>query len=371
MRREYLIGVFFLWSIANLGRVGASWAFEPDEPLYKPLSIVAVTPAAANGIYVLDGIHNGKIDSAVMDSADIDGVLAGFSWTVLEPTEGKFNWKLLDSILRQAAAGGKKVSLVLGAGWLTPTWVYADGAQKFNFIWDQASWGPKLCSVATIPVPWDPVYLTKWAALVAAAGARYGNNPTIASIKITGINSKTQELFLPTAVKQPINGGKTSCVSDDDVADWQTAGYTPAKVESAFASVMEMFVRAFPENKLEAMLTRSGFPPIDDNGNRYTPSYGRDSEVTDDFASSGLADYPAQFTLQNNGWTATTIWATETSYASRITTGYQEGTVQGSQTPAAITLALSAGPAYLEFYENDALNPAVQSALVSAHHVLQ
>jgi hypothetical protein len=90
---------------------------------------------------VSDAIHNGKIDSAVMTTANIDGLLAGWSWTVLEPTEGKFNWTALDAILSQAAAGGKKVSLLLGAGWQPPTWVSTDGAQKFNFVWDQASWG--------------------------------------------------------------------------------------------------------------------------------------------------------------------------------------------------------------------------------------
>ncbi|MGH7878696.1 MAG: beta-galactosidase, partial [Candidatus Binataceae bacterium] len=308
---------------------------------------------------------------AVLKSANIDGVVVGQAWSAIEAVEGKFTWSKLDAVLSQAAGSGKKVSIVLGAGWQTPAWVYTDGAQKFKFIWDQAGWGPKLCSVASIPVPWDAVYLAKWGALVAAAGARYATNPTIASVKIAGINSKTQELFLPTAVKQAIKSGRTKCTSYDDVANWQAAGYTPAKVESAFQSVMEMFVPAFPESKLEAMLVRAGFPPIDNNGNRYTAVRGADSDVTDEFASSGVADYPAQFTIQNDGWTSTTVWATETSYAGRVTTGYQEGTKPGSKTSAAITLALSVSPAYLEFYESDALSSAAQSELTTAHQVLQ
>jgi len=326
--------------------------------------------ATANGIYVIDGIHKNVIDAKVMQAPVIDGVVATFSWSSLEPTEGHFDWSSVDKILVQAAAGGKKVSLILGAGWQTPQWVYSAGAQQFKFVWDQVAWGPRLCSTVAIPVPWDPIYLAKWDAVIAAAGARYNSNPTIASVKVTGLNSKTQELFLPTSVHQTISSGSTSCVSNDDVANWQAAGYTRLQAESAWDSVMQSFARAFPDKRIEAMLIPGGFPAIDDHGNRFSGAHNQDQLVTTDILSSSMSDYPSQFTIQNDGWSAAWMWATEAAYAHQVVTGYQELSALKTQTPAAITAALNTGAMYLEFYESDAVNPSFESALAAAHQLL-
>lgn len=365
--RIWLMVVMFL--LVRL--VGIAQAYETDEPLTSVIVRGGGAQATANGLFVIDAVHGGKIDSSVLRAANLDGILLEVPWTTAEASEGSFSWTAADSIVSQAAVAGKKVSLILTTGWRTPNWVYAAGAQKFNFIWDQAGWGPALCSIASIPVPWDAIYQAKLDAFVAAAGAHFGNNPAIASVKITGLTSKTQENFLPATVKEAITNGKTSCTGYDDVANWQTAGYTPLKVEAAWQTMLDMFARAFPQTKLEAMLIRGGFPPIDDNGNRYTPDYRVDSPVTDDFASTGASDYPAQFALQNDGLTTAPVWTTEAAYAAHILTGYQEGTALGTKTPTAISLALAAGASYLEFYEADALLPAAQTALNNAHQILQ
>ncbi len=86
-------------------------------------------------------------------------------------------------------------------------WVYADGAQIFNFIWDQTSWGPSLCSTAAIPVPWDPVFLAKWRTLIQAFGTHYNSNPTVVGVKITGVNAESEETNLPLFVNKPISSG--------------------------------------------------------------------------------------------------------------------------------------------------------------------
>jgi hypothetical protein len=331
----------------------------------------SAAPASANGIYVLDGVHRNTIDSKVLQSSAVDGVVFNLPWNLGEPLEGTFNWAPLDGVLAQAAANGKRVSVVLGAGWQTPSWVYADGARQFNFVWDHSNWGPALCNVAAIPIPWDAVYLAKWTAFVAAAGARYDSNPTVASVKVTGLNSKTQEIFLPTSVKQRITSGATSCTSYDDVADWQAAGYTRLKVESAWASVIEIFAQAFPDKRLEPMLIPGGFPALDDNGNRFPSTNNQDGEVTSDIITMGVSEYPSQFTLQNDGWSDKWIWQTEQSYAAQILTGYQEISALKGHAPAAITAALNSGASYLEFYESDATDPSVQGPLLAARQALQ
>jgi hypothetical protein len=351
-------------------RVSFAKISSPSFKADRDAAAIAAGSVGANGLYVIDGIHGGDIDRAVLNSTNIDGVLMELPWSTIEPSEGSFNWSALDAVLAQAASVGKRVSVIFGAGWQTPSWVYADGAQKFNFIWEQTTWGPKLCSVTSIPVPWDAVYLAKWQTLVEAAGARYDSNSTVASVKITGLNSKTQEIFLPRSVNKTITSGSTSCVSYDDLADWQAVGYTSLKAEAAWQSVIQIFVAAFPQKKLEAMLVPGGFPAIDDNGNRFKSGNNQNDEVTIDIVTRGVSAYPSQFTFQNDGWSKW-IWKTEASYANQVTTGYQENTALGSQTSAAITAALNAGATYLEFYESDVLSPTAQTALGSAHAVLQ
>jgi hypothetical protein len=58
-------------------------------------------------------------------------------------------------------------------------------------------------------------------------------------------------------------------------------------------SVLQMFGQAVSESKLEAMLMREVSLPVDDNSNRYAPSYRANSAVTDDFTSTGVAEYQA------------------------------------------------------------------------------
>ncbi len=252
MRDKVLIQMVAAFTVGLASVVNAQ---EFRSPLIVPMGYSASSESVtANGIYVIDAIHRNSIDKAILNSPLIDGVVLEVPWSTIEPREGKHLWSSIDSILTQAAAYSKKVSLVLGAGWQTPSWVYSDGVRQFKFIWDHSTWGPTLCSVTAIPLPWDITYLAKWSELVSAVGARYASDSRIASVKVTGINSKTEETFLPSSANQKISSGTTSCTSYDDVANWQASDYTRLKIEAAWQSVMQMFVQAFPDKKLEPML---------------------------------------------------------------------------------------------------------------------
>src|SRR5436305_9031836 len=137
---------------------------------------------AINSTYVQTtpkGVTTYPVDPTMLNSPLVDGIAIRALWNAVEPSDGVFNWTATDSYVAQAAAAGKTVTLRLMAGYVTPSWVYQAGAQPFNFIWDQTSWGPAFCSTATIPVPWDPVFQAKFAALVQAFGARYSSNPAV------------------------------------------------------------------------------------------------------------------------------------------------------------------------------------------------
>lgn len=326
---------------------------------------VAVT---INGVYATQGVRqNSSINSRVLTNRYVDGIVLQYSWAVIEPRDAVFNWKPVDSQIAQAEASGKKIALSVTAGYQSPSWLYAEGAEGFQFVWDKPSWGPPPCSVQTIPVPWDPIFLARWTAFVQAFGARYGSNPAVSNVKVTGLNSKTSEISLPLSVNAPINGGQ--CTSFNDVADWQAVGYTRTKVEAAWQQIANSYQASFPDKQFTAELV-PGFPPIDDDGN-IIPRATADYQVSADIISNGIADYGLQFVGQNNGLSATWIWPTLVSVSGQIDTGYQMVGVMGNNLQAAVTLAVQSNAKFLEIYTTDILNPKLQSVLASAHQSLQ
>ena len=71
--------------------------------------------------------------------------------------------------------------------------------------------------------------IARFAAKHTALGARYGAHPLLTHVKITGVNSTTDETMLP----------KTST----DVTNWQAIGYTRLKVKNAWQTIADT---AFP-----------------------------------------------------------------------------------------------------------------------------
>ena len=166
------------------------------------LTGAAATLPSIHGVYVINGVHlftkhgvsQYQIDPSMLANQSVDGISLRVSWNDVEPSDGTFMWTTLDSLVAQAASANKVVVIRVMPGWETPAWLFSEGAQAFSFIWDQSIWGPALCTPVSIPVPWDPIYLSKWTALIRAMGAHYDGNPAIAAVKIAGINSEDEEL---------------------------------------------------------------------------------------------------------------------------------------------------------------------------------
>lgn len=329
------------------------------------VALAAATSAAEttiDGVYALNAVENGSIDSRVLANPDVYGIVLRFGWTAVEPRDGVFDWSQLDSQLAQAAAHGKKVSIGIFAGYGAPSWLYTEHAQQFKFVWDE-QWGPPPCSVQTIPVPWDPIFQARWSAFVRALGQRYDLNPTVTHVKLTGINYETEENSLPHSVKASINGGQ--CKSYNDVANWQSIGYTRTKVIDAWHEIAQAYHDFFPYKPFAAQLVPGGFPPLDDSG-RIIPKQTVDYELTTDILNEGIIDYRNQFVGQNNGLTATWIWPELVSDATKITTGYQMAQIMGSALGAAIDLAIKSDAKFLEIYTTDILNPGLRDDLAYA-----
>jgi hypothetical protein len=339
-------------------------------PVSTPTGVPTATPsptgAMINGVYDLGATDSTKFSSSVLTNTSVDGLAIRAKWSTLEVSDGVFDWSEIDSVIATAAAHGKKVSISVEAGIFSPSWVYAEGAQSFQFVWDR-SWGPPLCSIVAIPVPWDAVFLQKWAEFVGAFGAKYDDNPYVSHVKLTGVNGKTQETTLPHSINENINSGQ--CTGYDDMANWQALGYTRTKIVTAFQESAADFAAAFGHKKFAAMFTPcpGGLPPIDQNG-AVISGAKCDSQGTHDMLNYAIDTYgPERFIAQNNGWSSTWIWSVIVNLSSVMDTGYQENHALGSGFPTAASTAVSDGAKFLEIYESDLTDTSLQSAITATH----
>jgi hypothetical protein len=325
------------------------------------------------GIYALGAITygtfkniNGLVDPGVARNSSVAGLYQRYNWNDIETDDGIYDWSVVDNDVALAAAAGKKVAMSVVPGAFSPDWLYSEGTAAFSFVWN-TSWGYPACTVQRMPLPWDPTFITKWEAFVRVFGARYDTNPNVVQVKLTGFNSLTPELFLPSSVNQPINVNGVTCTSFNDVANWQAAGYTRTKAETTWNGMATAFFLNFPNTPIAAMMEPADFPPIDQNGNRLAVVDGEDDQANTDVIDNSIALYGRQFILQNDGLSPGWIWQLEKSYSSQIHTGYQMvNFVMGTDLSGAVTLALTAGPEFLEMSTHDLDNPLLAPTVILA-----
>ena len=105
-------------------------------------------------------------------------------WSYLEPSEGNFNWALLDNVINDYAARGYRVAFRFTCfeshadqAWATPQWVQSAGA-----IFRPMDWGGGV--VTYEPDYTDPVFLGKLQNFLSAAAIKYDGNPNVDFIDV-------------------------------------------------------------------------------------------------------------------------------------------------------------------------------------------
>jgi hypothetical protein len=162
-------------------------------------------------------------------------------WARLQPTPDAYDWRLLDTALAQVAAVETKLSISVKSGLGTPEWVYAAGAEVFEFI-STASYAP---GRQRMPVPWDETFLTYWEELIGALGRQYGQNARVDHFALTGMNSITQETLLPR--------------SPADEVHWREMDYTNERIQQAWQQMVEFWSNG-SELKFAGMFGPGFFP---------------------------------------------------------------------------------------------------------------
>jgi hypothetical protein len=286
-------------------------------------------------LYSLAGLNQ---RGGFVTSPKVPNLAYRVSWDALENSEGDYHWALIDAARADVVQSGGKLSISVTPGIHTPAWVYAAGAASFSFIWDQP-YGPPLGSVEKMPIPWDAVYLAEWQALIAALAAKYADDPAIDHVVATGINSKTQETFLPSSNRpRPINDGESW--SWNDQSNWLAAGYTPSLIETTYKSVLAAWAVAFPKKKFAGMFVRWGFP-LDP------------PDLTVTLIADAVAAYPEQFIAMNNGLNPSWLWPEITDLAGKCALAFQTSRPLGGKLGAALSAAEAAGASFVEVYPTD------------------
>ncbi len=204
------------------------------------------------------------LPDAVFTTAGVDGVCLRYDWRDLEPTQGAFDWTAFDHDVGRALTAGKKFSIGVHTGGLSPAWVYAAGSGVRSISYSASPRGRGGCNDYVAPVPYDAGYAPAYLALLSALSghlASLGAAPVM--VKVTPFNNATEELHLPSS---PFEVG--SCQSDAQSL-WLALGYRPSLVLAAFQTIYDGMAAIFPGVTFSFNTIQSNsFPGIDENGNK-------------------------------------------------------------------------------------------------------
>src|SRR5437763_8679854 len=120
-----------------------------------------------------------------ISNANCDGVRWKLRWSDVEATPDTYTWQYLDNAVALAAANKKKCGISINAGKDCTAWLYAApyNAQSYTTQDTPGAIG------RAIPVPGDPVFMTRWQKFITDFGARYDSNPAVSYVIIAGIGN--------------------------------------------------------------------------------------------------------------------------------------------------------------------------------------
>ena len=302
---------------------------------------------------------------AVLANPDVDVISLRQSWSDLEATEGAFNWTYLESAVAASAAAGKGVMLRIGTQAAKPAWVTTavQNAGGTFFTFDDNG------VQTTIPVFWDPTFLAKKTAMIAALGAHFTNNPSVKVVCASFANATSEDWNVPH--------------TPTDVINWLAAGYTSQKMLDASQTIIGATIAAFPNQYVTLAVGGNGHV----NGTNLDPTA---DYVARNAVLNARTSWPGRLVVQKNDLKTCIpqapgtdtlyemIWDFQPDVAGQML--YQcvgDSTYRvncGVPIDPAVALresvdaAISYGEKYIEIYQLDVVNlPAV---ITYAHNVL-
>lgn len=169
----------------------------------------------------------------VLADPAVDGLVLYTSLARTAPAADRRDWGAIDEALAACRAAGKPMKLaILGGRWVPP-WLYQAGAARISWTHTTALVDAGT-SQASAPAPWDETYLAAMAGIAAEAGARYGADPLLAEVQVTG----------PALA----NGLEMNLELDPAAA--AAAGYRRELLERAWCRMVDAWAAAFPRQRV-------------------------------------------------------------------------------------------------------------------------
>ena len=262
---------------------------------------------SARGIFVWPTkwmIQNGDFDKALAVPG-VDGLGVHFTWAEISPEQKTYDFTAMDRQLALARSHHLAVELSVIAGKGNPEWLFEKpplglGLRRLDFAVNYHG-GNEPCQRISMPPPWDPGYQAAFAGMLEQLAAHLretGYDRDVAFIKLTGIQTLTEELGLPGATTAE---ARSQCVNDQPRV-WQEAGYRPSLVVRAMVGIAASFERYFPSTAVVLpVVVQFAFPPIGEDG-RPRPrlqALGINDRLLDDLVRTAAKALPGHFVVQD------------------------------------------------------------------------
>jgi hypothetical protein len=221
----------------------------------------------------------------------------------------------------------------------------------------------------SIPVFWDPTYLAKKKAMIAALGAHFAHNPTVKIVSASFANSSSEDWSVPH--------------TQDAVTQWLSLGYTSEKMLDAGKQIIDATMTAFPDAYVALAI----------NGNGHVNGINLDPDA--DYLSRNAIltahlSWPGRLVVQKNsvstvipaapgtGANFEVLWDSRPNVAGQMlfwcandSTYRMNGGVPGDPATIlhnAIDAGYAYGMQYLEIYQTDVIN--IPAEITYAHDLL-
>jgi uncharacterized repeat protein (TIGR01451 family) len=307
---------------------------------------------APKGMYIFS---SGKLSATnqaftsagtAISNANCDGVRWKLRWSDVEATPDTYTWQYLDDAVALAAANNKKCGISINAGTDCPAWLYAApyDAQSYTMQDTPGAIGLK------IPVPGDPVFMSRWQKFITDFGARYDSNPAVSYIIITGIGNHDEWDLAPGTL------------------DTAALGSTQAEVDawkSSSKQIIDFFMSAFPNT------TVMGYPvPPFNPSNAAEDPLSSMREVSDYAANTynchfGYAVAPLQSSTTTSNYPPANElfghWITNPTHGETLNPA-----ISADDFDATLHVALDLKIRGMEIYKKDFQNAALQNFIVSS-----
>jgi hypothetical protein len=192
----------------------------------------------------------------------VDGLLIHLRWKDISPRLMKYKWTALDRAVQFAVNAHKRFEIGIVTGGALPDWITAPPPQGLgarSAVFDVTPQGGT-CTSFTMAAPYDHSYLRAFRDLLHQLALHLrstGAYSHLGMVKLFGITTTTDELRMPAL---------TDC-NVDAVQQWVSLGYTQAKVEGAWKTMLQDYLRYFPKQSFNiGFIGINAFPGIDANG---------------------------------------------------------------------------------------------------------